>query len=87
MDIWQNICQQLPAAGKTPRVAVITETCPPEIIGVALTVGRMVARLQQRQHQGQSIRPRQIRRDNAITASGFEEVLHRGGATLTHAAC
>jgi len=72
------ICQQLPAASKSLRVAVVTETYPPEINGVAITISRMVTGLQQRQHQVQLIRPRQSRFDNAATEPSFEEVLQRG---------
>jgi hypothetical protein len=54
----QVICQQLPIARKTLRVAVVTETYPPEVNGVAMTIGRMVAGLRQRQHQVQLKVPR-----------------------------
>ena len=80
MDSGQIICQQLPTARRTLRVAVVTETYPPEINGVAMTIGRMVAGLQQRQHQVQLIRPRQHREDNAANTHNFEEILQRGVA-------
>ena len=80
MDSGQIICQQLPAAKKTLRVAVVTETYPPEVNGVAMTISRMVAGLQQRDHQIQLIRPRQNPRDSAASTAGFEEVLQRGVA-------
>lgn len=41
------------------RVAVVSETYPPEINGVALTVARMVRGLASRGHEVQVIRPRQ----------------------------
>jgi glycosyltransferase involved in cell wall biosynthesis len=41
------------------RVAVVTETFPPEVNGVAATAGLMVSRLRQRGHDIQVIRPRQ----------------------------
>lgn len=41
------------------RVAVVTETYPPEINGVARTVGLMVEALRERGHDVQLIRPRQ----------------------------
>jgi glycosyltransferase involved in cell wall biosynthesis len=80
MDSGQIICQQLPIARRTLRIAVVTETYPPEINGVAMTISRMVAGLQQRQHQVQLIRPRQHRQESAANAPGFEEVLQRGVA-------
>ena len=78
MDSAQIICQQLPTARRIMRVAVVTETWPPEINGVAMTISRMVAGLQQRGHQVQLVRPRQHARDNPATTPNFEEVLHRG---------
>lgn len=80
MDSGQIICQQLPGARTTLRIAVVTETYPPEINGVAMTISRMVAGLQQRQHQIQLIRPRQHRLDHAANSPGFEEVLQHGVA-------
>ncbi|MEO7727018.1 MAG: glycosyltransferase family 1 protein [Burkholderiales bacterium] len=78
MDSGRIICQQLPTDHRSLRVAVVTETYPPEINGVAITISRMVAGLQQRQHQIQLIRPRQNTQDNAASSPGFEEVLQRG---------
>ncbi len=80
MNSGQIICQQLPGARRTLRVAVVTETYPPEINGVAMTIGRMVDGLQRRQHQIQLIRPRQHRDDQAASTPSFEEVLQRGVA-------
>ena len=76
----QIIYQQLPAARESLRIAVVTETYPPEVNGVAMTISRMVEGLQRRQHQIQLIRPRQSRRDNAAYGPQFEEVLQRGVA-------
>ena len=80
MDSGQIICQQLPTARRTLRVAVVTETYPPEVNGVAMTISRMVAGLQQRQHQVQLIRPRQHHHDSPANEHNFEEVLQRGVA-------
>jgi len=80
MDSGQIICQQLPTKRKILRVAVVTETYPPEINGVAMTISRMVAGLQQRQHQIQLIRPRQSQGDYAASEPNFEEVLQLGVA-------
>ena len=46
-------------AQQTLRVAVVTETYPPEINGVARTVGLMVEALCERGHEVQLVRPRQ----------------------------
>jgi glycosyltransferase involved in cell wall biosynthesis len=78
MDSGRITCVELPTARKTMRVAVVTETYPPEINGVAMTISRMVAGLQSRDHQIQLIRPRQNSGDFAASQSNFEEVLQRG---------
>jgi glycosyltransferase involved in cell wall biosynthesis len=80
MDSGQIVCQQPSTQRRTLRIAVVTETYPPEINGVAMTIGRMVAGLRQRRHQVQLIRPRQGRQDAPAKASGYEEVLLRGAA-------
>ena len=46
------------------RIAVVTETYPPEINGVAITINRMVQGLHQR-HVVELIRPRQHPHDSA----------------------
>lgn len=70
--------QQLPVQRPSLRVAVVTETYPPEVNGVAMTLGRMVAALQARNHQVQLIRPRQGASDAAVSRDNFEEVLKPG---------
>ena len=72
------LLQQLPAQRPSLRVAVVTETYPPEVNGVAMTLGRMVSALQARNHQVQLIRPRQGAADAAATRENFEEVLKPG---------
>jgi len=52
------LLEQLPANRRHLRVALVTETYPPEINGVAVTIGQIVNALQQRDHQVQLIRPR-----------------------------
>jgi glycosyltransferase involved in cell wall biosynthesis len=44
---------------RSQRVAVVTETWPPEVNGVALSVAQLVAGLQRRDHEVQLVRPRQ----------------------------
>ena len=80
VDSGQIICQHLPIVRKTLRVAVVTETYPPEVNGVAMTISHMVSGLRQRRHQVQLIRPRQGWRDNAASEPNFEEVLQLGVA-------
>jgi hypothetical protein len=77
MDSAQILMRQLPTTSRSPRVAVVTETYPPEINGVAMTIGRMAAGLQNRQHQVQLVRPRQSLDDSPLKQPGLEEVLKR----------
>jgi glycosyltransferase involved in cell wall biosynthesis len=60
------------------RIAIVTETYPPEINGVSITIARLVEGLRQRQHQVQLIRPRQSAADHAADTDNFEEILKRG---------
>lgn len=63
------------------RLAVVTETWPPEVNGVALTIARVVEGLRARHHSVQLIRPRQDAGDAAALPDadpGFHEVLLRG---------
>jgi glycosyltransferase involved in cell wall biosynthesis len=80
MDSEQIICRELSTARKGLKIAVVTETYPPEINGVAMTISRMVAGLQRRHHRIQLIRPRQNRQDSPAREHNFEEVLQRGVA-------
>ncbi len=59
------------------RIAVVTETYPPEINGVAMTIRRMVEGLRQK-HVVELIRPRQSAQDNAMQEASMQEVLVRG---------
>ena len=68
------------------RVAVVTETWPPEVNGVAATIARVVEGLRARGHQVQLVRPRQqadagqgpaVDGDDESTP-GFVQVLMRG---------
>ncbi len=60
------------------RIALVTETYPPEINGVALTLKRMVDGLIARGHCIQLIRPRQMSSEVPAHGSSFEELLSRG---------
>jgi glycosyltransferase involved in cell wall biosynthesis len=77
-----NVAEPLidPAAAQLHplRVAVVTETYPPEVNGVAMTMGKMVEGLLRLQHRIQLIRPRQ-RPDDVATSNGqIDEVPVRG---------
>jgi glycosyltransferase involved in cell wall biosynthesis len=72
------VLQGLPVAASPLRVAVVTETYPPEVNGVAMTLGQLVGALQRRSHWVQLIRPRQGALDNAARGDRFEEVLKPG---------
>ena len=54
------------------RVALVTETYPPEVNGVALTIDRLVRGLQARHHDIQLIRPRQAAVDAPFSHVGPE---------------
>ena len=72
------------------RIAVVTETYPPEVNGVAMSLARVVEGLHARNHAIQLVRPRQVASDGAAGSanqrdadgesadSGFDEVLLRG---------
>lgn len=60
------------------RIALVTETYPPEINGVAMTLGRTVAALEQRGHAVQLIRPRQASDPAIPTLNGIEQLLVTG---------
>lgn len=74
----QIVVEEYPAPRPSLRLSVVTETWPPEINGVSLTLSRLVQGLCARNHQVQLIRPRQTRVDQALSHSGYEEVLMRG---------
>lgn len=60
------------------RIALVTETYPPEVNGVALTVERLLRGLQARHHELQLVRPRQDRLEQPADEDGLEQVLTRG---------
>ena len=70
--------QNYAAAQRSLRVAVVTETYPPEVNGVAMTLARMVEGLHRRNHDVQLIRPQQDGRETAECGVRFHEVLTRG---------
>jgi glycosyltransferase involved in cell wall biosynthesis len=71
--------EDFPVHRQALRVAVVTETYPPEVNGVSMTVARVVTGLHGRGHELQLIRPRQRGAgDGTPAAPRFDEVLMRG---------
>jgi len=60
------------------RIAVVTETFPPEVNGVAMTLGRIVDGLLKRRHAVQVVRPRQPSEGAVMSRNGLEQVLSKG---------
>lgn len=78
MNDARTLPPRLPATVRSLRVAIVTETYPPEVNGVAMTIGRMVTGLLNRQHQVQLVRPRQHGADRPANRPNLEEVLKPG---------
>ena len=72
------LSEQLPGAGGSLRIAVVTETYPPEVNGVALTVSRFIEGLRKRNHDIHLLRPRQNRVESADDSPNFRESLVLG---------
>ena len=62
------------------RIAIVTETFPPEVNGVAMTLGRIVEGLLKRGHAIQMVRPRQAHDGSQSPRAGLDEVLAKGMA-------
>ena len=60
------------------RIALVTETYPPDINGVAHTVSKIVEGLRARGHELMLVRPRHHSDTEAATDSRYQEVLVRG---------
>lgn len=72
------VLEDYPASRPSLRIAVVTETWPPEVNGVAVTLAKLVQSLSHRNHDVQLIRPRQTKGDTPLRDSSLEEVLMRG---------
>jgi glycosyltransferase involved in cell wall biosynthesis len=72
------VVEDYPATRPSLRIAVVTETWPPEVNGVAMTLAKLVQGLSHRNHDVQLIRPRQTKSDSPMSDSSLEEVLMRG---------
>ncbi|MEH3087931.1 MAG: glycosyltransferase family 1 protein [Xylophilus ampelinus] len=67
-----------PDARRPLRIACVTETYPPEVNGVSLTVARMVEGLRALDHEVQLLRPRQAGERPLLTVPRSREVLLPG---------
>ena len=67
-----------PSSAVERRIAVVTETWPPEINGVAMTMRRMVLGLQRRDWRVQLVRPRQYAGEMPDAENGLDELLLPG---------
>ena len=67
-----------PGLQRPLRIACVTETYPPEVNGVAMTIARLVQSLRSRHHLVQVVRPRQAVDTGATSADGHGDVLVRG---------
>jgi glycosyltransferase involved in cell wall biosynthesis len=65
-------------AAASLHLALVTETFPPEVNGVAMTVGRMVDGLMRRGHRIDLVRPRQLPGEPPRDDHSMRELLVRG---------
>jgi len=72
------LVESLPALPRSWRVAMVTETYPPEVNGVAMSMARLVGGLHERHHDVQLIRPRQPQSSAPGAGALFDEVLTAG---------
>ena len=73
------VIDEIHATRRDLRVALVTETYPPEVNGVAATIARVVDGLRSRDHSVQLVRPRQCASDRGDSGDGrYNEVLMRG---------
>jgi glycosyltransferase involved in cell wall biosynthesis len=72
------VVDNYPAPHRSMRIAFVTETYPPEVNGVAITLARLVDGLHRRNHDVQLVRPRQDSAEAASSSVRFHEVLTRG---------
>ena len=81
LDLTDFRVDDFPPGRRSLRIAVVTETYPPEVNGVALTLARLVEGLRAANHEIQLIRLRQGGADAQgpeLHQSGLHEVLMRG---------
>ncbi|HEY8879800.1 MAG TPA: glycosyltransferase family 1 protein [Roseateles sp.] len=80
LDADDILVDDLPAPRHSRRLAVVTETYPPEVNGVAMSMARVVDGLNRRNHDVQLIRPRQPAKLAPAPAGkpAVDEVLTKG---------
>ena len=71
------VVDELPAPHHPLRISVVSETYPPEVNGVAMTVARTVQGLRALGHDLQLVRPRQQAAETGDQHDRFHEVLTR----------
>jgi glycosyltransferase involved in cell wall biosynthesis len=69
------VVETLPAARRSRRIALVTETYPPEVNGVAMSMARLVEGLHTLEHDLQLIRPRPADGSAPRDAERIEQVL------------
>jgi glycosyltransferase involved in cell wall biosynthesis len=74
----QQLLEGSAASAHSRRVAMVTETYPPEVNGVAMSMARLVHGLHERGHRVQLVRPRQTLTPADVADTRFDEVLTRG---------
>jgi glycosyltransferase involved in cell wall biosynthesis len=72
------LVHRLPVWRRSHRIAIVTETYPPEVNGVAMSLARLVAGLHSREHELQLVRPRQRENAPSDRRLRFEEFLTGG---------
>lgn len=72
------LIESLPAQPRSRRVAMVTETYPPEVNGVAMSMARLVNGLHERHHDVQLVRPQQTLAPGSAREARFDEVLTGG---------
>jgi hypothetical protein len=72
------LVEQLPRARRVLRVAVVTETYPPDTGALALTAARLIEGLHHREHEIQLVRPRRDLRETTGAAGRLQEILTLG---------
>lgn len=72
------VIEHLATKKKSLRLAIVTETYPPEVNGVALSLSRFVEGLSQLNHEIQLVRPRQQNDGQPLQNGDIEEVLTTG---------
>jgi len=72
------LVERLPRARRVLRVAIVTESYPPDVGDLSLASARLVEGLRGREHDIQLVRPRRDRDDVIVGGDRFEEVLTLG---------